>query len=97
MAQITCEAAADTQSQIWGTDIRRERQTAVCLSGRSDVYPPPFVRPAYSHIYIYICAILPRVQPYVATDLYIGTVRRRPVAMAPSVADAGGEDERLAS
>lgn len=48
-------------------------------------------------IYTYICAILPRVQPYVATDLYIGTVRRRPVAIAPSVADAGGEDERLAS
>lgn len=55
MAQITCEAAADTQSQIWGTDIHCERQTAVCMSGRSHVYPPPFVRPADSHIYIYVC------------------------------------------
>lgn len=38
------------------------------------------------------------MKSYVAADLYIGTVEGRSVAMAPSVADAGGQgEERLAS
>lgn len=35
-----------------------------------------------------ICGILLWVEPCVTTDLYIGTLSRRPVAMAPRVADA---------
>ena len=34
-----------------------------------------------------ICALTLWVEPHITTDLYIGTLRRRPIAMAPRVAD----------
>lgn len=45
MAQITCEAAADTQSQIWVIYIQVfvfvSHVTTVCMDGRSHLPPPP--------------------------------------------------------
>lgn len=45
MVQITCEAAADTQSQIWVIYIQAfvflGHVTTVCMDGRSHLSPPP--------------------------------------------------------
>lgn len=41
-----------------------------------------------------ICALSLWVEPHITTDLYIGTLRRRPIAMAPRVADAEKKKKR---
>lgn len=85
MEQITWEAAKDTQSQIWVMFIYKAlcHVTTVCMDGRSRPLPSPFHGKQTA-----ICGILLWVSPRMTTDLYSGTLRRRPVAMVPRVADA---------
>ncbi len=87
MAQITCEAAADTPSS-W---------RVICVRMFVCVQHDTTASTACTHVFLLhlcmheeqttICDILLWVEPRMTTDLYIGTLRR-PVTMAPRVADA---------
>lgn len=88
MAQITCEAAANTQSKS-GSFVF----TSLCVITVSRLSMRMGTHVFILHLCMHgkqtaICGILLWVEPYMTTDLYIGTLRRRPVAMAPRVADA---------
>lgn len=83
MAQITCEAAADSHSKSGSLVF-----ACVCQFIVSWLYIWMGTHTFLCHLSIHgkqraICVILLGVEPCVTTDLYIG-----PVAMAPGVADA---------
>lgn len=88
MAQITCEAAADSHTKS-GSFIFM----SLCVFTMSRLSAWMAAHVLICHLCMYrkqtvICDILLWVEPCMTTDLYIGILKRHPVAMAPGVADA---------